>query len=380
MMRRAEMAVLLGFVAACDAPARTPLPTAPMAVLSESAHSSIEPARGYSLQLLPSLYLGTYAHAYAINDSGTIVGVGDIGDDLGCYDYFAAIAWTNSVAHNINADIAGRYDLGNPPPGASCADIYSTAVDVNNRGEVVVPTSFFGDNSGWMWSASRGAFRGGAGGRVGGAVAMNNRSELVGYIDNGFELRRAALWSSGALIDIDPREYNSTPFGISDDGDIIGCVQGNIGRWRVGKRATTLPELCGEDFGIGPGLYVRNVGSITRDGVAAFSALRNGVPTALVWRRNTVSDAGWSPGAASDISERGRIVGWAYTAGTTAPRAVTRLRNGSVQWLPTPTANTESRAYGVNTCGDVVGYVYDAKGFQRAALWRADRCDSAGAW
>lgn len=380
MLRRLMVLVMAGGVAACGAVDRGVAPSGPAVAAFTADDEVLGEAAGYRLQLLPSLYLGQYAVAHAINDAQTVVGVGDIGDDLGCYDFSAAIEWKRSEAHNINADIAASYGLGNPPPGASCADVYSTAIDVNNSGDVVLATSFFGDNSGWMFNASRGVFRGGFGGRLGGAVAMNSRSELVGYVDDGQNLRRAGLWTPGSFREIDPRDYGSEPFGISDDGDIVGCVRGKIGRWRVGSPATVLQENCGEDLGIRPGLYVRNVGGITRDGLAAFSALRNGVPTALVWRRNTVSDAGWSPGAASDISERGRIVGWAYGPTGRVPRAVTRLRNGAVQWLPTPTANTQSQAYGVNACGDVVGYVYDAKGFQRAALWRADTCDQAGAW
>lgn len=381
MMRRSMAIAMMGWLAACGVVDRGAAPTAPWVGQTSREESVIGDVAGYRLQLLPSLYLGRYSAAYAINDDGTIVGVGDIGDDFGCHDISVAIAWQGSTVHNINADIAAWYDLGNPPPGASCTEIYSAAIDVNNDGDVVVPTSFFGDNSNWTWNTSNGLKGGGFGGRLGGAVAINNRGELVGYVDDGQYPRYAALWPrTGPLVDIDPREQNSIAFGISDDGDILGCVEGVVARRRVGTKATASHEVCGEDLPIGFGLYVRNVGGITRDGVAAFSALRNSVPTALVWRRNSLTDAGWSPGAASDISERGRVVGWAYGAAARIPRAVTRLRNGAVQWLPTPTANTESRAYGVNKCGDIVGYVFDATGSQHAALWRADSCDAAGSW
>lgn len=381
MLRRLMVLVMAGGVAACGVVDRGVAPTGPAVAASTAEDEVIGEAAGYTLELLPSLYEGHYATAFAINDNGTIVGYGEVGGGHGCRDISAAIAWNNSIAHNINADIAAWYGWGNPLPGPACVDIYSSAIDVNSAGDVVVPTSFFGDNSNWTWNASTGLSSGGFGGRLGGALALNNRGELVGYVDDGQYPRYAALWPlKGPIVDIDPREQNSIAFGISDDGDILGCVAGVVGRWRVGTKAVLSREVCGEELPIGFGLYVRNVGGITRDGIAAFSAFRNGVPTALVWRRNTISDAGWSPGAASDISERGRMVGWAYGANGRVPRAVTRLRNGAVQWLPTPTANADSRAYGVNACGDVVGYVFDAKGFQRAALWRADTCDQAGTW
>ncbi|MEP7382017.1 MAG: hypothetical protein ABI910_10045 [Gemmatimonadota bacterium] len=382
MTRRVMLVLAVVFVAGCDDATRDRAMLTEPVRAAQVGVAQFELATGYSLQVLPSLQEGRYASAIALNGAGLVVGVGDVnGGKYGCHDVAAAIVWSNASARNLHAELAARRDIGFPPPGPSCAELWTMALDVNDLGDVIVASSYYGDNQGWMWNSTTGFAFAGYGGRLGGAVAMNNRSELVGYIDDGNTPRRAALWMpAGSVLDIDPRDYGSTAFGISDDGDILGCVRGQLGRWKVGGQVTVLHEICGEDLGVPFGLYVRPIGGIARDGTAALSASRNGVPTALVWRRGTVTDAGWSPGSASDISERGRVVGWAYATTPNDPRAVTRLRNGAVQWLPTPTANTTSRAFAVNRCGDVAGYVVDAKGFQRGAVWRVATCDNAGTW
>ncbi len=380
-MRRRAKVVLCGvvaMVAACERPVQD---VAGPGLPSPSARALETPEAGladYSVQLLPSLPEGTWASAVALNDRGTVVGVGNwLGSiELGCSAFSAAIVWSGGVTRNLHAELALALGLVEDPNLAPCLNGGTMALDVNDAGDVLLISSFTsGDNSHYIWNAGTG-FRDAHFSRLGGPISLNNRGEVVGYVDTGFEPSWAAYWNPPSGVrNIDPAEYGSIATDISDDGWIIGCVRGRLAKWRVGQRATVLADACGEGLGILPGVQARPIGAVVRLGVAALGAVRNGVAVPLLWGPAGVVEAGWGVGSASGLNDLGRVVGWGYSAAPRDPRAVTRFRGGAVQWLPSPSANTTSRAYAVNRCGEIAGHAMNAKGRQQAAVWRLKTCD-----
>jgi uncharacterized membrane protein len=332
----------------------------------------------YRVQLLPSLPDGRWTSAIALNNTGTVVGVGDWRGRAGyhCSVFSAAIVWNGGSMRNLHAELAMHLGLTDDPSLPTCENGGTMALDVNDAGDVLlISTLPTGDNSHFIWNAATG-FRHAYFSRLGGPISLNNRDELVGYLDTGFDPSWAAYWSpSLGLRDIEPAEFGSIAIDISDDGWIVGCVRGRLARWRLDERATVLADSCGEDLGILPGVQARPIGSVARGGTAAFSALRGGIPTPLIWRRDGVEEAGWGTGAASGLSDLGRVVGWDYPVRLWEPRAVTRFRRGPAQWLPLVSSITASRAYAVNRCGEIAGHALDSSGRQRAVVWRVGRCD-----
>jgi len=356
-------------------------PTAP-AEWQRAVEGSAEMLANYEVHELPSLPDGRWARAVAMNDHGLVVGAGDHNiRHFGCRDFSAAAAWQGGKVINLHYALVTWLGLGgNPPDLPTCTNGGSMAVDVNDQGDVLIMSSLFDGNTHYIWNARTGFRRAPYGGSNGGPVALNNQGQLAGYVDDNQSTRRAMRWQprSGGVF-LTTEDVSSTAFDISDDGIVVGCASGRLARWSGPDRPEQLPELCGEDMGILPGLLVRSIGGATRGGVAAVSAMRGNTPTPLVWRNGSVSEAGWGAGSASGINEHGRVVGWAYPGAFNDPRAVTRLRGGPVQWLPLPVPDTRSRAYAVDRCGNVAGYATAANGIQRAVIWRRlGGCDEHG--
>lgn len=376
-MWRLMLVLGVGVLAGCkDAKDVGVLPTAP----SLAASAPEEIATAYSVRLLPTLPMGRSSRVLAINSHGVAVGESDWNSSLGCNVPVAAVVWEGNTVRNLHRALADVYGYGDPLPWPTCAPGLTSALDINDLGDVIVASSFSGDNFFWLWNAKTGFGWGGYWGRIGGAFSINNRREIVGYFDDGFVgIRRAHYWSpSTGDLDIHPGEQyiGSMAYDISDDGEVFGCVDGWLARWRVGGAPTLSQESCnGEDMQIPVGVMPRPIAGASRGGRMAASTTREGSLEGVVWWGLGMARAGWGFGSASAISDGGRAVGWSYASSLSEPRAVTRYRTGPVRFLPVVSSTRTSRAYDVNRCGHVAGSSYDSEGRQRATVWLRRWCD-----
>jgi probable HAF family extracellular repeat protein len=75
------------------------------------------------------------------------------------------------------------------------------------------------------------------------------------------------------------------------------------------------------------------------------------------------------PATAAKVSGKGRIVGTGAIGGQLS-RGWTMLCRDGMAILPSLVRGGRSNAYGVNTCGSIVGAAQNAAGYSQAVLWK----------
>jgi probable HAF family extracellular repeat protein len=207
-------------------------------------------------------------------------------------------------------------------------------------------------------------------------LAVNNRGEAVGYSEvSGLDTNRAMLWRDGQLIDLGvlPGLMLSVATDINDRGQIVGW---SSEYQYAGRRAVLWQD--GQVIDLTPTGY----GDCTAQGINKKGAIVGecaGAP--WLWRDGTFTFLPTLPGAgggvASDINDRGVIVGTLAGTGGSVP---VRWADGTVTALGMPAGALDGVADAVNDHGDIVGYVH-SPGFYDPVIWQGDTAiPLAGAW
>jgi len=305
--------LLLG---ACTDPVapRAPLRPGAAARADELAPTTPDAAPQWRMEAYRPLPNQEWSTAYGINLAGTMVGASDWQVELSNPPYSgisAAVLYKNGQTHNL-AELLLLHHPGYVP-------YQSVARDINDS-ETVVGWAHYEDD--WqvvyVWNASTGPIAILSEGDVypANALAINNAGTVVGYHDHPSVPFR---WSAtGGLTDMHPGDpwENVVALDINESGDIVGCAEHaflprvTLVYWPAATGAFTdtgldcpgafdwwQDEFGAPQVGINDNLAI--VGSTGFDLAAV----------GWKWLKGALHPVGFNPGAASDISERGRIVG-----------------------------------------------------------------------
>jgi probable HAF family extracellular repeat protein len=77
---------------------------------------------------------------------------------------------------------------------------------------------------------------------------------------------------------------------------------------------------------------------------------------------------------ATDINDKGRIIGYGWGTGEATPRAFTQYQ-GKTHFLPALVNGQPAFAHAVNSCGTIVGTAFSAPGVSQPVRWRKNACD-----
>ena len=263
-----------------------------------SASTSVS-AASYTFTALGTLG-GSSSIAYGINDAGQVVGYSYLTGDVS----YHATLWNSAVATDLGT-------LG----GSS-----SVANDVNNAGQVVGTSYTTGDAARYaaLWNGVVPVNLGSLGG-VGGATAINDTGQIVGYSDGG---NTATFWNG-----------TTAPVALGTLGGTIGFASGINSSAQIAGHSTltgptqlratlwngTTPTNLG--FGslsgaAGYGNGINEVGQV----VGAVQIVTNSVTShAVLWDSGILTDLGTLGGENSTalaVNNAGQIVGWSDVSGS----------------------------------------------------------------
>jgi probable HAF family extracellular repeat protein len=190
------------------------------------------------------------------------------------------------------------------------------------------------------------------------ATDLNNRGQVTGYLSGGPGYR-GAVWQRGRITVL-PATGKEATFAnaVNDFGDVGGGdLVNNINRpviWHKGE----LIELDAPD-----GLDTQVFRINNRGDALGFYHL---------WTRGTFTRLQGTPSVslgmlASDLNNRGEVVGWGST--DELDERALLWRDGTVEVLDNLPGLRSSRAISLNDFGQVVGFSFDG-GPQHAFLWK----------
>lgn len=320
-----------------------------------AALACVVPAQSWQVTItdLGVLPGGFGSSAYAINDTGKIVGVSS--DSSGAT---RTVEWVNGQIHVL------------PVPGLSGASIPR---DVNDSGEIAGYYAVGSQRQGIYWNAQNNPvflpdLPGGSVSTT--ALAINNSGLIVGKSTATAPTfhTHGVIWLGSSFqtdLGFAGTGTGCLPADINDAGVVVGLAAFSSTvvhafRWQAGQ-FTNLGTWPGA--GAATDAYaINNAGTIVGKSSNVASVWKNGVVTALPMPPGV---SAYTP--AIDINDAGDIIA---TGPVSFPIEVGVLwRNGQPINLGTLPGGTISRAFRINEAGEIVGEANDASGFFRAVKW-----------
>ncbi|MYN18785.1 PEPxxWA-CTERM sorting domain-containing protein [Rugamonas sp. FT107W] len=262
---------------------------------------------------------GAFSGAEKINDQGTVIGsiTSIVHDNRGNVPVTTPAIWNNGVATTL-------------PGLGQDRDFYPTrATGLNNAG-VVVGVSGFGPGGrgghAVKWVNGVATDLGAAGGSESYANAINDNGQIVGSAKTQSGYDKAVLWENGTAIDLAVQAgvSSSLAMDINNAGVVVGRqTSGEVSSynhatiWHNGV-ATQLDFAYGDS----DALAINNVGD-----VVGYAPGDYDFPHGVLWKNGEMIDLnnyldaslradGWILVSATDINDRGDIVGELYKSGT----------------------------------------------------------------
>jgi probable HAF family extracellular repeat protein len=257
----------------------------------------------------------------------------------------------------------------------------STASDINDQGDVAATS--YPSTSGavaFVWKDGRRIPLPSLGGQDSSALALNNRSQVVGQSHlPGDTIRHATLWNAGRSVDLGTLGGdNSIAWGVNTEQQVVGRADtGSAGASGSPVRHAFLKHANDP---------MQDLGALGGDNSTAFAINHHGTVVgqadigttpdpnfflppfhAFVSQNGAMQDLGsifgGTFGLAQNINEKGQVIGSADLVGDQGSRAFI-WENGSVRDLGTLPANTANQPMGINNEGTIVG----ASGFADSSL------------
>ena len=271
----------------------------------------------------------------------------------------------------------------------------SRATELNARGQVVgFSTTAPGQQLGqagtraFLWDNGVMTDLGTLGGATSSTSGINARGQVAGTAATASGEDHAFLWDRGVMTDLGTLGGAlSSANRINDAGQVVGQSTTAPGQRLTGPGAHAFLWAGGRmtDLGAlpGPGDWSRAIGVNAAGQVVGISLNAEGALRAVRWDSGRIAELGTLPGypasRALRIDDRGRVAGWAETAGATPAAEPPDLRvraflyqNGAMTDLGTLPGFASSRATGLNAAGQVVGIAARNPGTggpRRAVLW-----------
>ena len=236
------------------------------------------------------------------------------------------------------------------------------AEDVNARGDVV-------GNGGQAFLYSRGVLTflpTLAAGTFSTALGINDRGDVVGWSNTPTE-QHAFLYSAGTI-----RDLGTLGGGLSIANDVNNSRQVTGVTWDAAFRTLPFVYERGQMRSLGfdgAGNAINNRGQVAGwfyPQPQLFFPVRAFLATNAV-RRDLGTLPGGVSSVAEDVNDRGQVVGWSDCGGCVSEHAF--LYAGGVMRDLGTLGGAESHAFAINNSGQVVGTSTTVEGFPQAFVW-----------
>jgi probable HAF family extracellular repeat protein len=309
----------------------------------------------YTITDLGTLPGGDFSEAYAVNDSGQVVGQ----------------SATSSGYHAFSYSAGTMTDLGALTGGG-----VSEAYGVNNSGEVVGAASVSGGlTHAFLYTAGamvdlNSLIPPGSGWVLVWAQGINDNGQIVGQGFTPSGETHAFLYSAGTMTDLGALTGTgvSKAFAVNDGGEVVGYSGISSGAFHAfSYSAGTMTDLG--TLGTLPSGTYSYANAVNNSGeVVGYSGASSGAFHAFSYSPGTMTDLGTLTGGsgsqANGVNDSGEMVGMS-TDISDSERAF--IDNGSAMVdlntrIPTGSGWVLEWATGINDNGQIVGYGFDPSG------------------